>query len=341
MTNSRDQPTPPFNSPYQHAMRLQSASYPSPARSDTDPSRLPAEGLGLYVSQPYAHSIPPTTSSLYSPSPQPTEPWSSQLASAAGTMMTEAPMDHHWTPHYHHSSSRSPPPWAHPHVSQRSSVSSAMFSNSEWASDAESPPAPLSHGPAMTVAPDHLTSSVFPYGHSPLPEFASLAVTVSIQENSQSPPSSDDNYRPTPRTRIRRHRTTEENANFKCDECGGLFTRAFNYNQHLKTHDPDRVKAFQCTYTGCNKPFGRKTDLDRHINSVHLKAKPHRCGRCKATFARKDTLRRHEEDGCSHRHQITDASAFHRTRAMRATTSPGTAYYHSPNNSFPGTPSGY
>ncbi|KAI2617379.1 hypothetical protein GGR54DRAFT_607497 [Hypoxylon sp. NC1633] len=100
--------------------------------------------------------------------------------------------------------------------------------------------------------------------------------------------------------------TTKEEANFQCEVkgCGKLFSRSYNFKAHMETHDEKREYPFPCTVTDCNKKFVRKTDLQRHNQSVHMKEKNHRCDFCGRMFARKDTLCRHMEDGCSKRFDL-------------------------------------
>lgn len=50
---------------------------------------------------------------------------------------------------------------------------------------------------------------------------------------------------------------------------------------------------YQCPVGGCTKKFARKTDLERHNKSVHIKERNHECTFCGRLFARKDTLRRY------------------------------------------------
>ncbi|KAI1381423.1 hypothetical protein F4677DRAFT_126036 [Hypoxylon crocopeplum] len=111
-----------------------------------------------------------------------------------------------------------------------------------------------------------------------------------------------------PRTQRRQPRklTTKEEANYQCEVkgCGKLFSRSYNFKAHMETHDEKREYPFPCTVPDCNKKFVRKTDLQRHNQSVHMKEKNHRCDYCGRMFARKDTLRRHMEDGCSKRFDL-------------------------------------
>ncbi|KAM0347214.1 hypothetical protein ACHAP4_011482 [Fusarium culmorum] len=91
----------------------------------------------------------------------------------------------------------------------------------------------------------------------------------------------------------RKHKSKEE-ANFQCEfkSCGKSFSRIYNYKYHLETHDEKREYPFPCTVDGCTKKFVRKTDLQRHHQSVHMKERNRECDYCGRLFARKDTLRR-------------------------------------------------
>ena len=97
------------------------------------------------------------------------------------------------------------------------------------------------------------------------------------------------------RTRQPRKLTTKEDANFQCHVkgCGKLFGRSYNFKAHMETHDASREYPFPCLIQDCNKKFVRKTDLQRHHQSVHMKQRNHRCDCCSRYFARKDTLRRY------------------------------------------------
>lgn len=128
------------------------------------------------------------------------------------------------------------------------------------------------------------------------------------------------------RTKKKRQRTTPEEATHECKVCGKLFKRSYNWKSHMETHNPERKYPHPCTAmlgnTQCTKKFQRKTDLDRHVDSVsfqnstfysqkltykcqvHLKARNHKCTLCGNRFARRDTLRRHTEDGCPKRFEL-------------------------------------
>ncbi|KAJ6263811.1 hypothetical protein Dda_2383 [Drechslerella dactyloides] len=104
-------------------------------------------------------------------------------------------------------------------------------------------------------------------------------------------------------TKPKRQFTTAKDAIYTClvPNCGKHFKRIWNYKAHQDTHNPNRSKPFQCSVASCGKSFVRKTDKDRHETCVHSKKKEFRCRLCNSMFARKDTLRRHEDDGCSKR----------------------------------------
>ena len=309
--------TPPFNSPYQHAMRttttttlLDAPAYPSPARSDSEPSKYQPDGLGLYdYSQPFPTSAAPTNAVLYPPSPQPTESWN-HLSNGASPLMAEGPVDP-WTSSYTHSPydpavSRSPLHWGPAHDDPRSSSYGyppiKMEAGSEWA-DEEAPHPDYRHGP-ITVSPERLTTSIFPYDSSytspAMPRYDLPPVEgydqMPWEPRSDSPEQREGSVGSTARTRLRRNPTTADNANYQCAICGKLFQRSYNHKTHLETHNPSRKKEHICQIEGCEKQFVRKTDLDRHHNSVHKKLKEFKCVKCDASFARKDTLRRYVDN---------------------------------------------
>ena len=171
------------------------------------------------------------------------------------------------------------------------------------------------------------------YGpQSDLPPFSTLPVPAYARRASaQEPLTSTHELRrvatSVPRTRQPRRLTTKEDANFQCQVkgCGKLFGRSYNFKAHMETHDASREYPFPCPLKDCTKKFVRKTDLQRHHQSVHMKQRNFRCDYCGRFFARKDTLRRyvyrhrslccivtyanivlrrHMEDGCSKRFDI-------------------------------------
>ena len=76
------------------------------------------------------------------------------------------------------------------------------------------------------------------------------------------------------RIKKKRQRTTPDEATHECRVCGKLFKRSYNWKSHLETHNPERRYPHPCTAkvgnTPCPKKFQRKTDLDRHNDSVRF-----------------------------------------------------------------------
>ncbi|KAF2175898.1 hypothetical protein K469DRAFT_701328 [Zopfia rhizophila CBS 207.26] len=352
--SSRDQSTPPFNSPYQPALKsttmIHSPAYPSPARSYSELSKYPADGLGPHnYSQSFAVSRDPSDPILYPPSPQSTEAWT-HLSTRTSPLITEAPVDP-WTPAYEAPVSRPPLPWAPHDMSHRSSFSSSrdmsiflcegsehafppikLEAGSEWATDDEPSPPSLRHHQPITVSPDRLTRSIFPYDHlygsppipkfEPAPQDGDLQV-LSYEGRHRSPQRRNSVGGVTQRTRIRRNPTTAENANFQCKVCGKLFQRRYHHKMHLQTHNPTRKKEHICPHKECEKQFVRKTDLDRHTNSV---SRIHILLFSICT----DSFSRHEEDSCPKRNELRDPNILPQRASIRAGPNAQLPYYHSP-----------
>ncbi|KAH9888672.1 hypothetical protein F4778DRAFT_403561 [Xylariomycetidae sp. FL2044] len=83
---------------------------------------------------------------------------------------------------------------------------------------------------------------------------------------------------------------------YACEDCGRQFDLIHKLNHHKRYHD----RKHECTYPGCDKKFGTKTHLDRHINDKHEKSKAYHCfdPNCPyfkggKAFPRKDNWRRH------------------------------------------------
>lgn len=150
---------------------------------------------------------------------------------------------------------------------------------SESSYDFSSTPAPSGTDPSMGRTPDtRITASP-----SPAPFQGSLGFggVKTDAESSASPESS--RLSPQPRS-------------LTCDECGRSFDHLHKLNHHKRYHD----RKHNCPYEGCDKKFGTKTHLDRHINDKHLKSKAYHCTdpscayfKGGKSFPRKDNWRRH------------------------------------------------
>jgi len=164
---------------------------------------------------------------------------------------------------------------------------------------------------------------------------------------------------PSPETKQRRKRsyTTEATAKCRCDLCGRLFQRTYNLKAHKETHDPARKVPFDCNVQGCNKRFVRRTDLERHFQSVSAFTtcrSPNLLTHCRfiirpgalhvryATLALQERTRaggqyirefrsantdmnRHMEDGCPHRREMRRSSAEDRLTSVAEPSTSRTA----------------
>lgn len=91
-----------------------------------------------------------------------------------------------------------------------------------------------------------------------------------------------------------RARQPIETASYRCtvEGCGKSFSRGYSLTAHMETHDEERVFPFPCQEPNCPKKFVRKTDLQRHHQSVHTMERNHMCDFCGRLFGRADTRRR-------------------------------------------------
>lgn len=129
-----------------------------------------------------------------------------------------------------------------------------------------------------------------------------------IQSSSNSAlPSQPQSTRGSSRERAQASNLSNPEATYDCpvDGCNKTFNRSYNYRAHMETHSANRVYPFDCPIENCDKRFRRKTDLQRHHLSVHEKQRDHQCEFCGRFFSRKDTLRRHRDDGCSRRFETS------------------------------------
>ncbi|KAI0007023.1 hypothetical protein F4779DRAFT_527795 [Xylariaceae sp. FL0662B] len=91
-------------------------------------------------------------------------------------------------------------------------------------------------------------------------------------------------------------RPSPQSPGLLCEECGRQFDQIHKLNHHKRYHE----RKHECTYEGCDKRFGTKTHLDRHINDKHVKSKSYHCTEPTCSyfkggkaFPRKDNWRRH------------------------------------------------
>jgi hypothetical protein len=81
-----------------------------------------------------------------------------------------------------------------------------------------------------------------------------------------------------------------------CPGCDKPFKRAYDCNRHYKAVHV-KEKAHACDHEGCGKSFGQKSKLAAHKN-IHTGAKPHKCRVCWEPFACPSGRRHHEVYVC-------------------------------------------
>ena len=74
------------------------------------------------------------------------------------------------------------------------------------------------------------------------------------------------------RVRKRGTKSTLENAQYRCPFCAKLFRRTYNFKCHLTTHETHRTQPHVCGAPGCQRKFVRKSDLNRHEQTVSFVA---------------------------------------------------------------------
>ncbi|KNG46974.1 hypothetical protein DDE82_001268 [Stemphylium lycopersici] len=295
-----DQPTPPFNSPYQqHASRpgsLLESRYPSPVQQEPQ-SKYP-QGLGLYEVQPaFPNGLPP--------SPQPSESWGGQFHNGSSPGDLANP---YLSGAFDHPVSRSPLPWNHTESSPRSTVSPYTREMSAFSHDgsehaypngvkvdtpawgtpahfcADAPvdinQLPNSRQTPLTVAPERLSAAMYSYEHaytSPAMQRYEPALYDYDHRRYERAPSEGSIRDPHARnsgqnhiftavqhreTRNRRH-TDPATAPYRCELCPDKgFARKYNLKQHMLIHEAVRTKSNVCPFTNCRKSFAHMKQMD-------------------------------------------------------------------------------
>ncbi|KAI0476125.1 hypothetical protein GGR56DRAFT_641305 [Xylariaceae sp. FL0804] len=127
---------------------------------------------------------------------------------------------------------------------------------------------------------------------SPSP-FPPISERVKVEEPSPFPPISE-------RVKVEEPEASaspeSSSVSLICEECGRTFDQIHKLNHHKRYHD----RKHECPYAGCDRKFGTKTHLDRHINDKHEKSRAFHCTepscqyfRGGKAFPRKDNWRRH------------------------------------------------
>jgi hypothetical protein len=79
-----------------------------------------------------------------------------------------------------------------------------------------------------------------------------------------------------------------------CPHCGSTRCKTFgSLKRHIERQHGFNVSRFSCRWEACGYSSHKRTDLDRHINSIHEKLDTFDCNRCGRAFLRKDNRNRH------------------------------------------------
>ncbi|XP_060530131.1 gastrula zinc finger protein XlCGF28.1-like [Cylas formicarius] len=110
---------------------------------------------------------------------------------------------------------------------------------------------------------------------------------------------------------------THSKKRFSCEQCGRVFSKAYNYKIHIKKEHTGE-KGFTCDT--CGKGFFTQYTLNKHVKMTHLKLRPHICKYCKKGFSSRFALRTHERQHTNEAPYICDVcgEGFRQKVSMRA-----------------------
>ena len=77
----------------------------------------------------------------------------------------------------------------------------------------------------------------------------------------------------------------------RCKKCGKKYKNQFHLNEHIKAKHWG--VQFRCFEFGCRRSFSKKSDLARHVTSVHTRTSRCVCRFCQKPLSRPDALARH------------------------------------------------
>ncbi|XP_074655717.1 vascular endothelial zinc finger 1-like [Tubulanus polymorphus] len=86
----------------------------------------------------------------------------------------------------------------------------------------------------------------------------------------------------------------------QCHQCGRYLPSTHSLTIHIRSHSGERP--FQCPV--CQKCFSDKSNLRRHMRTMHFGIKPYQCPKCNKTYSDHSNMKKHVErcdgkDTCS------------------------------------------
>lgn len=308
MYSYADQPTPPFNSPYQqHTSQpgsLLESPYPSPRQQEPRPSY--PHGLGLYPVHP---SMPNTLSPS---SPPQSEGWVS--AQYPNGTSAEATADPYLSGAFDHPVPHSPVPWSSaqdtpptsPDVYSQRAMSAAYshdgsepesYSSIKLEGPAWNPAARIQFGtevpvtmggqslsghPPLTVAPDRLSTHMYSYESAyPSPAMPGYDSAPVYNYSNRSPVQAS---------------TVIRTANARARAARAPRTAVAKRTRNRRHTDPANA-AYHCLICK-DRGFARKYNLNQHmLTHAAERKRPNVCPhpQCDKHFVRKTDLARHDQ----------------------------------------------
>ena len=81
-----------------------------------------------------------------------------------------------------------------------------------------------------------------------------------------------------------------EKFSLQCENCDKAFSTRSNLNKHVSSIHEEK-KPFKCDI--CNYSFSQKGHLKTHVSSVHVGKKPFKCDICDYSCSQKGALTKH------------------------------------------------
>ncbi|XP_074600206.1 uncharacterized protein LOC141854433 [Brevipalpus obovatus] len=173
-------------------------------------------------------------------------------------------------------------------------ISSPPSLLSSMSTGVASPSPLLAHHPHHHPIPSHSIPHPIPhFFHYQMPnlhsDFNDLLRVHSINSTpkSMSPTSSMTNSTTNVAPSKPKHQRPKR---FRCEHCGIAFSNNGQLKGHVRTHTGERPYA--CDHPNCGKTFSRNEELTRH-KRIHTGHRPYKCEACQKKFGRKDHLKKH------------------------------------------------
>lgn len=105
------------------------------------------------------------------------------------------------------------------------------------------------------------------------------------------------------RTKAQMSEKSDKNP-YVCNNCGNTYSSNNELNRHIRCKHTRQKHPHKCPHEECGLAFRYPKDLQRHLDSIHLRHRFFcRNDECQSAFPRKDNRRRHEREI----HGLTDA----------------------------------